>query len=168
MLQEIQKSLHQNRLRMHSVGTASVKDSLGLWNAYHSENLHSHKSWLMAMITFCPCSKLCIHLVQTLIWQMESEYSRTCLGSPSKVDTGPEPQPRIPTSCFGASLFTAHTHFCLFPTAFPTVPGDSQLLSVFCLFCISPRTQHMPGTKVLNKYLLSEQAEMPGMSEWGV
>lgn len=104
-MQEIQKSLHQNWLRMHSAGTVSVKDSLGLWDVYHSENSHSHKSWLAAMITFCSLSKLCIHLFQTLIWQMASEQSKTCLESPQQVEAGPGPQPVIPTSCSHASFF---------------------------------------------------------------
>ena len=125
-----------------------MKDSLGLWNAYHSENLHSHISWLMAMITFCPWSKLCIHLVQTLIWQMASEWSRTCLGSPSRART------------------TAHnSHFlfwCKFLHCTCTLPVCSQPLSPqslgthnFSVFFVFLASRLGPSTCLGQKYSIS-------------
>lgn len=36
------------------LGTGSGKDSLGLLNLYHSENLHNLTSWLLRKIKFCP------------------------------------------------------------------------------------------------------------------
>lgn len=84
---------------------SQCEGSLGLWNLYHSENLHSHKCWLMKSIIFCSGVNLHSPNLDTHLTDGIQNGTELVRGHYSKVVAGPI----IFTSCSGAGFFTAHT-----------------------------------------------------------